>query len=55
MSTRKAEIERKSKETEIKAELNIDGTGHVLPPCPLPVSTRPVRRSLINPFLLGPF
>ena len=29
MAMRKAEIERKSKETEIKATLNIDGTGQV--------------------------
>lgn len=29
MCMRKAELERKSKETEIKAELNIDGTGQV--------------------------
>ena len=29
MSERKAELGRKSKETEIKAELNIDGSGEV--------------------------
>ena len=29
MSKRKAELDRKSKETEIKAEINIDGTGEV--------------------------
>ena len=29
MSERKAELGRKSKETEIKAEINIDGTGKV--------------------------